>query len=148
MRSDVFDTDHETSECCFCGLLTNSGNLKREGEAQMNELTSGVTRRRFLGVAAAGIAAGPFGVLGFEGKPNGMTISNEISQQRVGDKTAIRPFPQLNVPEAELTDLRRRIQATRWPDRETVSDASQGIQLATVHALAQILGGTVQLEKD
>jgi pimeloyl-ACP methyl ester carboxylesterase len=49
---------------------------------------------------------------------------------------AIRPF-QVNVPEAELTDLRRRIQATKFPERETVPDATQGVQLATVQALAK-----------
>jgi pimeloyl-ACP methyl ester carboxylesterase len=41
------------------------------------------------------------------------------------------------VPEAELTELRRRINATRWPERETVVDASQGVQLATMRALAR-----------
>ena len=49
---------------------------------------------------------------------------------------AIRPFP-VNVPEAELTDLRRRINATKWPERETVTDATQGVQLATMQALAR-----------
>ena len=43
----------------------------------------------------------------------------------------------VNVPEAELTELRRRINATRWPERETVTDASQGVQLATMQALAR-----------
>src|SRR3979411_2462290 len=52
------------------------------------------------------------------------------------DKTAIRPF-RVNVPEAELTELRRRINATKWPERETVTDASQGVQLATTQALAR-----------
>jgi len=52
------------------------------------------------------------------------------------DKNAIRPF-QVNVPEAELTELRRRINATKWPDRETVTDATQGVQLATTQALAR-----------
>ena len=52
------------------------------------------------------------------------------------DKTAIRPF-HFDVPEAELVELRRRINATRWPDRETVTDASQGVQLATTQALAR-----------
>jgi hypothetical protein len=52
------------------------------------------------------------------------------------DKTAIRPF-HVNVPEAELTELRRRIDATRWPERETVGDASQGVQLATAQQLAR-----------
>ena len=52
------------------------------------------------------------------------------------DKNAIRPF-HVNVPEAELTELRRRINATKWPERETVTDASQGVQLATTQALAR-----------
>src|SRR5258708_27063796 len=51
-------------------------------------------------------------------------------------KTAIRPF-RVNVPETELTELRRRINATKWPERETVTDASQGVQLATTQALAR-----------
>jgi pimeloyl-ACP methyl ester carboxylesterase len=54
----------------------------------------------------------------------------------VVEATAIRPF-QVNTPEAELTELRRRINATRWPDRETVTDATQGVQLATTQALAR-----------
>ena len=49
---------------------------------------------------------------------------------------AIRPF-SINVPEEELVDLRRRILATRWPEREAVTDASQGVQLATTQKLAQ-----------
>src|SRR5438874_5963238 len=53
------------------------------------------------------------------------------------DGVAIRPFT-IDVPEEELTDLRRRINATRWPDRET--DASQGVQLATIQALASYWG--------
>jgi pimeloyl-ACP methyl ester carboxylesterase len=52
------------------------------------------------------------------------------------DKTAIRPF-RVNVPETELTELRRRINATKWPEREAVTDASQGVQLATTQALAR-----------
>jgi len=51
------------------------------------------------------------------------------------DRNAIRPF-HVNVPEAELAELRRRINATKWPDRETVADASQGVQLATMQKLA------------
>jgi pimeloyl-ACP methyl ester carboxylesterase len=52
------------------------------------------------------------------------------------DTIAVRPF-EVNIPEAELTELRRRIKATVWPDRETVTDATQGVQLATVQALAK-----------
>jgi pimeloyl-ACP methyl ester carboxylesterase len=49
--------------------------------------------------------------------------------------TEIRPF-QLDVPEEQLDDLRRRIAATRWPSKELVDDRSQGVQLATTQALA------------
>jgi pimeloyl-ACP methyl ester carboxylesterase len=55
----------------------------------------------------------------------------------VVEATAIRPFQVVSVPEAELTELRRRINATIWPERETVTDASQGVQLATAQALAR-----------
>ena len=58
------------------------------------------------------------------------------SQHTSGDKTAIRPF-HVNIPEAELVELRRRINATRWPERETVADQSQGVQLATIQQLAR-----------
>jgi pimeloyl-ACP methyl ester carboxylesterase len=58
-------------------------------------------------------------------------------QERAATRNdAIREF-HVNVPEAELDDLRRRIEATRWPERETVTDASQGVQLATIQALAR-----------
>src|ERR1043165_9513783 len=49
---------------------------------------------------------------------------------------AIRPF-RAEVPEETLVDLRRRLAATRWPERELVNDATEGVQLATVKALAQ-----------
>jgi pimeloyl-ACP methyl ester carboxylesterase len=67
-----------------------------------------------------------------------VTRTSVIEQhgQQATDKTAIRPF-HFSVPEAELTELRRRINATKWPERETVSDASQGVQLATMQALAR-----------
>jgi pimeloyl-ACP methyl ester carboxylesterase len=57
-----------------------------------------------------------------------------ISTQKSG-ATAIRPF-QVGFSEAELTDLRRRINATRWPERETVTDDSQGVPLALMQELA------------
>jgi pimeloyl-ACP methyl ester carboxylesterase len=50
--------------------------------------------------------------------------------------TEIRPF-SVEVPEEELADLRRRIAATRWPEKETVGDQTQGVQLATMQALAK-----------
>jgi pimeloyl-ACP methyl ester carboxylesterase len=52
---------------------------------------------------------------------------------------AVRPF-RVNIPEQQLVDLRRRIVATRWPDRETVNDQSQGIQLAKITPLVEHWG--------
>jgi len=51
-------------------------------------------------------------------------------------REAIRPF-NISIPAEALTDLRQRIKATRWPDKETVSDQSQGVQLATMQKLAR-----------
>ncbi|HEY4355900.1 MAG TPA: epoxide hydrolase, partial [Acidobacteriaceae bacterium] len=52
----------------------------------------------------------------------------------------IRPFHLEPASDAELAELRRRILATKWPERETVPDASQGVQLATIQALADYWG--------
>jgi pimeloyl-ACP methyl ester carboxylesterase len=53
--------------------------------------------------------------------------------------TEIRAF-QVDVPEDELVDLRRRIAATRWPEKETVGDATQGVQLETMRELVRYWG--------
>ena len=55
------------------------------------------------------------------------------------DDDTIRPF-QVGFPEAEVTELRRRVNATRWPERETVTDDSQGVPLATMQELARYWG--------
>ena len=52
------------------------------------------------------------------------------------DRTAIRPF-RIHVADEAIDDLRRSIKATRWPERETVSDETQGVQLATIQSLAR-----------
>jgi pimeloyl-ACP methyl ester carboxylesterase len=98
------------------------------------------TRRRFLGTAAGSLAATQLvgrgvavGEMLHDRKAEAMT---EATQQTGTDEAAIRPF-QVNVPEADLTDLRGRINATKWPERETVTDTSQGVQLATMQALAR-----------
>src|SRR6478672_5938800 len=84
-------------------------------------------RRYFVETAAVGIAAaGSFGLL-----PKGTAVAAE------GD--AIRPF-RVNMPEEQLVDLRRRINATKWPERETVNDETQGVQFATTQKLARYWG--------
>jgi hypothetical protein len=55
---------------------------------------------------------------------------------RRGHGAAVRPF-RYTASDADLADLRRRIAATRWPDKETVADDTQGVQLATMQKLAQ-----------
>ena len=52
---------------------------------------------------------------------------------------AIRPF-RIDVAQEEIDELRRRVQATRWPDEETVSDRSQGVQLAKLRPLVEYWG--------
>ena len=59
---------------------------------------------------------------------------------------AIRPF-HINVPEQALTEMRQRIQATRWPDKETVDDSSQGVPLAKLQALVQYWGASYDWRK-
>ena len=63
----------------------------------------------------------------------------DAGQQTSSDPTAIRPF-QVSFPEGELSELRRRVLATRWPERETVKDDSQGVPLATIQELARYWG--------
>jgi pimeloyl-ACP methyl ester carboxylesterase len=63
------------------------------------------------------------------------TMLNQMTAAQAQD-TAIRPFV-VDVPDAALDDLRQRINAMNWPERELVTDASQGVQLATTQALAR-----------
>jgi hypothetical protein len=82
-------------------------------------------RRQFVGAAAMTIAAA-----------GASTLPGAFPAAAATDPNAIRPF-RFNVPEEQLVDLRRRVKATRWPDKETVTDPSQGLQLATIQKLAQ-----------
>ena len=65
-----------------------------------------------------------------------LTSATQRGREQAPDKNAIRPF-HVNVPEAELTELRRRVAAARLPERETVTDFSQGVPLATTQKLAR-----------
>ena len=59
------------------------------------------------------------------------------AQATKGGADAVRPFRVHHFPDEALADLKRRILATRWPEKETVADASQGVQLATTQKLAR-----------
>src|SRR5262245_15208760 len=88
-----------------------------------NVMSAASTTRR--DVLATSAAAGAFSL-----------IAEQMPQAAEGS-IAIRPFHNINVPEMALVDLRRRIAATQWPERETVADQSQGVQLAVIQQLAR-----------
>src|SRR5471032_893901 len=98
-----------------------------------NVLPPSPSRRRFVSVAAASVAAGSLSQLAFAETDQTIT---DVAESTSGDKTAIRPL-RVHVPESQLIDLRRRIKATRWPERETVSDDSQGVPLAMIQEVAR-----------
>src|SRR5262245_31794858 len=85
----------------------------------MSTPSSSPTRRDFLALSAAAGAA---------------SLVSSSARAAMGD--AIRPF-SFSAPEEALVDLRRRLAATRWPERETVTDQTQGVQLATMQALVR-----------
>jgi pimeloyl-ACP methyl ester carboxylesterase len=100
-------------------------------------------RRRFVGAAAATLAGGQLGLLALSRRLEAMTGAKtetltDVARQ-TGSDPDIRPF-RVSIPEADLADLRRRIKATKWPEKETVSDESQGVQFATTQKLARYWG--------
>jgi pimeloyl-ACP methyl ester carboxylesterase len=101
-----------------------------------------LNRRRFVGTAAMSIAAAQFGV--FRNAPTSSSkrnssAMNQVEQVAASDTAAVRPF-QVNVPKADLAEMRRRINATRWPERETVANESQGVPLELIQGLARYWG--------
>ena len=94
------------------------------------------TRRSFLATSAA---AGAISLLGLAEPTDARAANSRLahtgSNGVIGGPT-VRPY-RISVPQAELVDLRRRISATRWPEKETVGDVTQGVQLATMQKLAK-----------
>jgi pimeloyl-ACP methyl ester carboxylesterase len=100
-------------------------------EKPMTSFSSTPTRRTFLSLSAVASFAT-------------VTAADTVGLFKIGTASAaasadIRNFT-CNVPQADLDDLRKRIQATRWPDRETVNDRSQGVQLAKLQPLVEYWG--------
>jgi pimeloyl-ACP methyl ester carboxylesterase len=90
----------------------------------MTEKSSTPSRRAVLATSAAAGAASL------------LSAGPTVAANETNEGAAVRPF-SFQAPEAKLTDLRRRINATQWPERETVTDASQGVQFATMQKLAR-----------
>src|SRR5580693_8487190 len=99
-------------------------------------------RRYFVGMAATGFSGAYLSLVACANQKatksptEGSSPMTTIAQQTGSGTAAVRPFPHVNVPESELDDLRRRVKAMRWPTKELVADQSQGVQLATMQALA------------
>ena len=89
----------------------------------MSAISSSLGRREFLASAAAVGASALFAT----------------SARAAAEDGSIRPF-HINIPENQLVDLRRRVLATRWPERETVTDRSQGVQLAKIQEIVRYWG--------
>jgi len=112
-----------------------------------DKTASRATRRGFFATSAVAGAAGFSLLSGTElaraaGSPEAdaqaAAAYPPTPRAPTGD-TAVRPF-RVHVPEAVLADLRRRVKATRWPDRETVTDLSQGVRLEKLQPLVQYWG--------
>jgi pimeloyl-ACP methyl ester carboxylesterase len=84
-------------------------------------------------ILAGSIITGALAVNSNPGSGQGASFKEDTTSE------AIRPF-SVHIPQAQLDDLRRRILATNWPDREIVTDQSQGVQLSTIQALAHYWG--------
>jgi pimeloyl-ACP methyl ester carboxylesterase len=90
----------------------------------------GYTRRRFLQNTALAVGAIELGITGIA---RAQSTTEPVTV--AGDPNSIQPF-QINFPDEALADLRRRVLATRWPEQEAVMDDTQGVQLATIQAVA------------
>src|SRR3982751_6225815 len=131
----------------FAARRQESENTQRDASVRLlvllrMEMTGmpDLDRRRFFTAAAASLAASQLGLLAFPGRLQAMTgsmpeIVTDAGRQIGTSKADVRPF-HVSFPEEQLSDLRRRIKATKWPERETVADDTQGVQLATMQALA------------
>ena len=108
-------------------MKTNNQIELTPGIALRRGLTARIPRR--IGIASLALATA---ILPASAGDESEAVARE-------DPTAIRPF-KVNVPEGELTELRRRITATRWLDKETVGDRSQGAQLANLQELVRYWG--------
>jgi len=113
----------------------------------MSAISSSPTRRSFL---AASAAAGGFSLvpehLAAAGDPPADQPSKKGGRRMGIEDNTIRPF-HINVPQEQLVDLRRRVAGTRWPDQETVSDQSQGVQLARLQELVRYWGADYDWRK-
>jgi pimeloyl-ACP methyl ester carboxylesterase len=105
--------------------------MEEEAADPLETSRARITRREGLKLSAASLLASLLPIPALA-----ETQSPSPKENKMADKTAIRPF-RFEASKDDLADLRRRITAAKWPEREQVSDSSQGVQLATMQKLAQ-----------
>ncbi len=110
------------------------GTIENAGQANTG-------RRRFLGVAAGAVIATQLGIPGRAQAtaPEGTLPVRSASSGPGKQINGVRPF-RIEVPQKEINELRQRVKMTRWPDKETVADRSQGVQLAKLRPLVEYWG--------
>ena len=114
-------------------LLNNEGIMKDKADNSLDETPRAPTNRREgLKLGAASLMTSLLPI------PSLLAAQTESPPQgkAMADNNAIRPF-HFEASQADLADLRRRVSATKWPEHEQVSDATQGVQLATIQKLAE-----------
>src|SRR5262245_28248424 len=118
-RRSFLATSAAAPSACFTAIL------RRQAMRLPAPHRNAIPRRGLLAALAAALGSS--------------ILAGQIAAASAAGDSAIRPF-KVQVPEAVLVDLRTRIAATRWPDKETVADASQGAQLAKLQELVRYWG--------
>src|SRR6201988_4714958 len=106
-----------------CDARVSAWPILHQGRIQMSAMSSTLSRRTVLAASAAASAAN-------------LLPGAAIAADNTDERTAIRPF-SFRAPEPSLAEMRRRVSAAIWPEQETVTDSSQGVQLATMQKLAR-----------
>ena len=121
-----------------CDKLSPSRPLK-------TALSPSLTRRGFLARSIVVLSVSPYmsaadSATAVTASDADAVVAAAPASRQVAEEGSIRPFTVGRVPQGTLDELRRRIAATQWPDKETVTDQSQGVQLATMQELARYWG--------
>ena len=112
--------------------MTQVNDVRNENNINFTSIGARPSRRTFITAAAGALGLFELGSLKY---PEAYGMNERSTPPPATASAAIRPF-HVNFPDADLADLRRRVVATRWPERELVTDQSQGVQLATMQKLA------------
>jgi hypothetical protein len=105
----------------------------------LERLTGRITSRIGLIVVFAILLLAVSSTAGRDAIDAGVTMLGTAAAPVLSGDTSIRPF-KFKASNEALMDLRRRVAGTKWPDRETVTDTTQGVQLATMQQLARYWG--------